>query len=492
MKLGLFGSGATMLPVGIRGALDALGPRDVIQNIVKSPPVAAFQVPLRIPPVLQPVRSTATTDFYEITETAARVPIIPGLPPTEIWGYNGQFPGPTIRQDRSRDVVVRQFNRLRVPTSTHLHGGAVAADSDGHPVDLVGPGDFKDYFYPGLHPAANLFYHDHAIHETGRNMWRGLGAMYLITDDAERALPLPKDAFEVPLVIQDRFFLGDGSAPYPLQDLAEHQVLRQGAFGDVILVNGTPKPFFRVAGRRYRFRILNGSNARMYRLKLSNRVPFTVVGTDGGLLPHPVETADIVLSPSERIDVVVDFGRFPIGTSIVLENRFGDELPGDPFDPRQVRQVMRFDVVEDVTDPSSVPDDLGPLPPDLDPSRAVRTREWRFDRSHGAWTINGKLFDANRVDARPVLGTVEIWKFINNSGGWLHPAHPHLVEFLILDRTRRPLQPYERGPKDTVLLGKNEAATVVISFNHFRGRYAFHCHNMEHEDHDMMTQYEVV
>src|SRR4051794_39657964 len=203
LRFGLIGGAASLVPVGMVRAMEAMGSPNSTVRSVASSAVPAFKSALRIPPVLSPVRTTATTDFYEITERVAQVQIVPGLPPTQVWGFNGQFPGPTIRQRRGRDVMVRITNALPVPTSTHLHGGDVPPASDGHPADLVPPGGFRDHHYPGLHPAATLWYHDHAIHSTGGNVWRGLAGSYLVTDDVEAALPLPKGKFEVPLIIQD-------------------------------------------------------------------------------------------------------------------------------------------------------------------------------------------------------------------------------------------------------------------------------------------------
>jgi spore coat protein A len=489
LKWGLLTGAVIAAPVGQASAsLSAL----FLDKPVDSPPVPSFAAPLRIPPVLQPTESTDTTDFYDITQRVATVPILPGRPPTTVWAYNGIVPGPTIVQRQGRDVRVRMKNQLDAPgvaTSTHLHGGDVPASSDGHPLDLVQPGSTKEYHYPGLHAPGLLWYHDHAIHTTGRNVYMGLAGNYVATSDAEDALPLPKGSFDVHLTIQDKFFLNDGSLVYPRHD--DERPLQQGVFGDVILVNGTPKPFFRVARRKYRLRFLNGSNARVYRLKLSSGEPFAVIQTEGGFLPHPVVTSEVELAPSERLSVVVDFSRYPIGTRVVLQNTM-DGVPGDPFDPAKTRQVMRFDVMEEATDDSFVPDDLLPLPEDMRPELSVATRTFEFARNGGQWTINGKPYDEQRIDAFPKLNTVEIWRFVNKGGGWWHPIHVHLVEFLPLSRTERPLQAYERGLKDTITLRSNEIATVAMRWNHFKGLYVMHCHNVEHEDFDMMANIKVV
>jgi FtsP/CotA-like multicopper oxidase with cupredoxin domain len=293
----------------------------------------------------------------------------------------------------------------------------------------------------------------------------------------------------VPLLVQDRLFNADGSLFYPIGE--EGRPVRQGVFGDVLLVNGAPFPYLRVERRKYRFRLLNGSNARFYQFELSTRDPFTVLGSDGGFLTAPVQTRNIFMTEAERYDIVVDFKKYPIGSQITLRNTIAPDPFGDTVDPNLIRDVMRFDVVSEATSDFTVPAVLGPGPI-ANAADAVLTRDWVFDRANSAWVINGKLFDVNRIDAFPAYGSTEIWRFINKSGGWLHPVHPHLVEFRILDRTRRPLEAYERGPKDVLALGPNETARVAMKFVDFRGRYAFHCHNVEHEDHDMMTQFKVV
>jgi FtsP/CotA-like multicopper oxidase with cupredoxin domain len=262
----------------------------------------------------------------------------------------------------------------------------------------------------------------------------------------------------------------------------------------VILVNGAPKPVLRVQQRRYRFRLLNGSDARFYGLQLSTGDPFTVIATDGGLMPHPVPTVNLLLGEAERYSIVVDFTKYPIGTRVILRNTIAPDPFGDPVPPDKVRDVMAFDVVApaDPPDTSSVPADLAPAL-DVDPARLVRTRTWRFERDNEAWTINGLIFDGNRIDAFPKQGSTEIWEFVNKSGGWLHPIHVHLVQYKVLDRNGRPPRPYENGPKDVVIVGSDETVRVAMKFDSiFTGTYVMHCHNLSHEDHDMMTQFQVV
>lgn len=202
-----------------------------------------FDVPLPIPGVLEPNRTDATTDYYEIVQREERVEILPGRQ-TMIWGYNGTFPGPTIKARRGRTVIIRHV--LGAPTVVHLHGGVTPPTSDGFPMDHVMPGDARAYVYPNAQPAATLWYHDHAMDRTGRNIYMGLSGLYLLEDDDERSLGLPEGPYDVPLLIQDRVFASDGSFQYRM---ANHL----GAKSGTMLVNGAPWPRLDVSTRRYRF-----------------------------------------------------------------------------------------------------------------------------------------------------------------------------------------------------------------------------------------------
>jgi FtsP/CotA-like multicopper oxidase with cupredoxin domain len=491
MKLAMLGAGAAALPIGVGIRTARAGP-----SPVASPSFKPFSRPLKFPTVIKPARSIDGVDFYEVRQTVGRQEILPGLIAT-VWGYNGVYPGPTFMVRSGHPIVVTHHNGLTeaatgisggVSTTVHPHGLDVESRSDGHPLSLVLPGGFLEHHYPNSQPAATLFYHDHANDHTSRNVYMGLGGFYLISDANELSLPLPKGPFDIPLCIQDKIFRPDGSLFFPSADTLP---LRQGVFGDVVLVNGVPKPFLEVERRKYVFRLLNSSDARFYILRLSSGDPFSVIATDGGLLPHPVQVASLELGVAERYSIVVDFAKYRVGTSVVLQN--GESgLFGDSVDPAKIRDVMRFDVVADAVDLSSVPADLAP-PLGVDPATAVVTRHWQFDRQGGAWTINGRMFDGARIDARPKRGSTEIWEFVNKSGGWQHPIHVHLANYLILDRNGKPPKPYERGPKDTITLGPNEIVRVAIKWSsQFLGTYVFHCHNISHEDHMMMTQFEVV
>lgn len=481
LRLGLLSTGAALIPRrAARAATLALFDDDV----PTSPRTTPFVRPLPIPPTAVPTSIEPDCDVYDVEMREGVADIIPGLP-TPIWGYDGITPGPTFRARFGRAFKVRQKNSLGEDTVVHLHGAHTPPDSDGHPTDFVLPGTTKEYFYPNIHPAATHWYHDHTNDFTGPNVYRGLAGMYIVHDDFEDALNLPSGDYDIPLVFQDRRFNADGSLFYNPFD-------HDGFLGDKFLVNGAIQPYFRVERRKYRFRLLNGSNARYYELSLSNRRPIVQIGSEGGLLPAPLSRTKIRIAMAERIDVVIDFSQYPVGTSFYLQNclvqqdgRGPDRVVSSGCTP-----LVRFDVAFDAVDPSSLPNVLRPVVRANLPLGPTRTFE--FERSNGAWVINGRFFDENRVDARPRFGTKEVWRLVNKSGGWHHPIHIHHDDFIILDRNGRTPPPEERGYKDTVNLAGNDVVRVEIPFHTFKGRYVFHCHNVEHEDMRMMGQFEVV
>jgi spore coat protein A len=209
----------------------------------------------------------------------------------------------------------------------------------------------------------------------------------------------------------------------------------------------------------------------------------TQVATGGGLLPAPVDHTSFLIGPGERYGMVLDFSRYPVGTQVALKNLDGSGSTAD---------VMRFDVVREEADPSSVPATLAPYAP-LDPSDATVTRVFRLSMARGLWVINGRPWNANRIDAYPRLGATEIWEFRAHGGmGMVHTMHLHLVQFQVLDRNGRPPERYEQGWKDTVFVAGGDTVRVIARFDDYRGRYPFHCHVLEHEDHAMMSLFEVV
>lgn len=428
-----------------------------------------YAVPLPRPAVAKPYKSDGQADYYELVQRAAEVEILPGLR-TPIWGYGGQFPGPTIQARSGRRTVVRVTNTLGVPTVTHLHGGHTPPDSDGYPTDLVQPGTHRDHVFPLEQRAATLWYHDHRMDQTGPQVWRGLAGLFLVGDEEEAALPLPHGERDVPLLICDRSFNSDGTMPYPPR---HDETYMGGVLGNVILVNGAPWPWLGVDRARYRLRLVNASNARTYELALSPGGTLTQIGSDGGLLAAPRRLDRVRLAPGERADVVVDFAAYRVGDQVELRNLLADGPQA---------RVMRFTVERNARDDSAVPATLSRVER-LDPAQAAVTRDFEFSSGGPGWLINGKPFDARRVDARPRLGQVEIWRLTSDVA---HPFHMHLNSFQLVS---------DDGPaewKDTLELREAQTVEIITRFTGYRGRYVLHCHNLEHEDMSMMSTFEVI
>jgi spore coat protein A len=478
-----------MLSLGGTALLAAAAGRNSLAfGAVKSPEDLAqwrFAQPLRIPPVLSPVRVDADTDYYEITQKEADIEILPKIV-TRVWGYEGMFPGPTIKARRGRTAVVRQTNQLTHETVVHLHGGVTETDSDGFPTDMIMPGQSRSYVYSNKGRGATLWYHDHAMDRTAHNMYMGLAGLYIIEDEAEASLGLPSGEYDVPLVLQDRSFGPDGNFVYHAGRGG-----RMGAHGTVVLVNGGPWPRFEVVRRKYRFRILNASNATVFEPALEDGRPLLQIATEGGLLPAPIECASIPLAMAERSEVIVDFSEYPIGTQIILANHSGKGPQSE---------IMRFDVAREGLDEPATPTRLSDSEA-LDPQLAVRTRIFDFGISVEmripplTWTINGNEFHPNASLAHVSYGEVEIWHLRNRKFGafqMLHPVHIHLINFQILERNGKAPLPWERGWKDTVSLDNGEEVKLIMRFDGYRGRYLMHCHNLEHEDHAMMARFDVV
>ena len=432
-----------------------------------------FQSDLQVPPTLVPVSTTGTQDVYEMTIREGRAEIIPGTL-TPVYGYDGVYPGPTIRAHKGRTTVIRQTNGLPFNQNVHLHGGIVPAASDGHPMQLIAPGGSFTYTYPNNQDAATLWYHDHAHGLSARTMFYGLAGMYIVEDDLEASLELPKGDFEVPLIIQDRSFNADGSLRYT-------ENVDEGFLGDTIVVNGTVSPRFAVKRALYRLRFLNASNARAYNLKLANGAPMVQIAGDGSLLEAPVSRGAVSLAPAERVDVLVDFSRVAAGTQVQLTNTLGSG---------STATVMRFDVTGAKVSSGRVP---GAMRPREEISAPVQTRRWDLMFSTSGtprWELSGLAFDMDRIDARPALGTTERWLFVNQSHR-LHPMHLHGVHFRVLDRSSGAVPAGERAWKDTVLVDIGETVIVQPRFAPYPGRYVFHCHNLEHQERAMMLQMEI-
>ncbi|QSY47240.1 MULTISPECIES: multicopper oxidase family protein [Streptomyces] len=445
--------------------------------------IPQFQQKMPVPPVLKPTSVSGTTSYYDVTMKEATAQILPGKL-TRVRAYNGVFPGPVIKAESGQRVVVRQTNALGVPVSVHLHGAHVPESSDGSPMDVLAPGGgTKTYTYPNDQPHANLWFHDHAHHEESENVFRGLTGFYLLTDSVEKNLNLPSGSYDVPIAIRDARFDDAGQFAYTMGDIAGRTV---------ILANGKPWPYFEVAARKYRFRLYNTANVRFFTLKLSDGSPFTQIGTDGGLLEKPYTTTSLALSPGERADIVIDFSKYPVGTTLVVENT----EPGPPGTPMDlVGKVMQFRVTRTATDTSTVPATLRTLPA-LPAATVQRNIELLMDETggeHAQAYINGKIYEMDRIDTEIQYGATEIWTVHNANARAPHNFHMHLVQFRVLERNGQPVvSGNDSGLKDTVSVKAGETVKIQATFTGYRGTYVYHCHMFDHAAMGMMANFRVV
>jgi blue copper oxidase len=410
-------------------------------------------------------------------ETPANTPVLTCGPavvdmgdgvPRQVLAYNELFPGPTWEARRGDWVSTRLVNNLNQPTITHWHGLIVDFENDGGPLLAIDPGESYDYHFPIIQRAGLNFYHAHPHMFTGEQVCLGLAGAFVLRDDEEDALGLPSGPYEVPLHIRDASFDNKGNLLYNPSS--------SGFKGKFPLVNGTLRPRLNVDRGVYRLRVLNGANARVFNLALSNGAPFTVIGNDGGLLQSPVTVTSIELGMAERVDLLVNFSTLAPGQIVTLRCL-----------------SARWDLVSFVANNAlgvaySPPTHLSSITPLTGP--AVPTRTFTFD---GMSRINGLQYDHHRIDFTVPFGVTERWRF-RTGGNAPHPVHVHGTSFQVVSRSggRNRLYPWESGWKDTVLLNNKETVDVLIRFDAYKGLYVMHCHQLEHESMGMMVNFEVI
>ncbi len=472
----------------------------------------------------------------------------------EMWGFDGTVPGPTYYAKYGEQMLVR--NRMQLPSdnrgfgiqrvSTHLHNGHTPSESDGFPHDhypnpnnpAIASASFYDHHYPNAYAGfstpefaavggdlrealSTLWYHDHMVHYTAANTYKGLSGFYLMynhldTGDETTGFRLPgvrnpndfyeQVQYDIPLMICDRVF--DPSTSRLYFDLFE----KDGILGDKFLVNGKIQPYFDVKPRRYRFRMLSGGPSRFYQLFLTDKttntsIPFWQIASDGNLLPRPIKVNNVAMAVAERVDVVIDFKQWA-GKTLYLENRLiqtdgrgPEEDRGSPLSlkpPGQGDFIMQFRVGTGAVEDNSVDFETSPnvqfypLPAIAAPRVS---RNFRLKRFNGTWNINDKMFpeEEGQVHFKIKRNSAEHWTWQNNSGGWMHPMHMHFEEFQMMSRNGRAIAPgsFENARKDVAWVGHGETVKVAYRFRDFRGRYPMHCHNTLHEDHAMMLRVDV-
>jgi len=476
-------AGAIAVPVGIVSAsagADTITDKDLqhgyepntgTRPLAVQPAGTTFTGAMPIPPVLAPAQTVPNTDSYQIEVTPATVSLVPGMSSSALT-FGGTFIGPTINATVGRPVQITYTNHITDPVAVHLHGGHTAPDSDGYPMDLIQPGKSRTYTYSNSQQGCTMWYHDHAMGMESSHVYHGLHGMYVLRDPSEASLNLPTGNQDVPIMIRDVQLDTGGNMVYDVQGAASR---------NTILINGVATPFFQVATRKYRFRLINSANERILTLALSDGSAFHQIASDGGLLDAPVRHVGLTLGSAERADIVIDFSKYRLGTQVFLTDTSG--------------QILRFDVVRSETDTSQLPTTLRALPT-LPTPTVSRNISMAFDFSSGmaVGTINGAAFDPNVIDFTVKRGATEEWTITNNdtAPGIDHSFHMHLVQFQVISRTGSPHLPDDAGLKDTVRVPPGTSVKVRAKFTDYLGKYVFHCHYLEHSSAGMMGQFQVV
>ena len=505
-----------------------------------------------------------------------------------IWGFDDNSgrgtssPGYTYQAFYGTPQLTRNINSLPNTTmtnntgfgnpqvSTHLHNAHNPSESDGNPCDFYPAGHFCDQYYPNVlagfnstnapngdinESLATLWYHDHRVDFTSQNTYKGLVGFYCLfnsldTGDETTGFRLPSfvpnatsalHTFDIPLAFADKVFDSSGDLVFDLFNL-------DGILGDKFVVNGIIQPVAHVAARRYRFRLLDTGPSRFYEFFLTGNVngqgspttnPFFLIGTDGNLIPAPIQTNSVRIGPAERVDVVIDFTNFS-GQTLYLENRLNqlngqgptavDSLQGaqnssstECTQPSNLNSsvgaikaagqgdlIIKFVVGGHVTDNSLPPSQqtFYSLPSTTPTPRITRT--FKFDRLNGQWSINGQFMSCNYGNGGTggestetfrftvQQNSVEHWLLTNLTGDWTHPIHIHLEEHQILSRNRAPITngnllavATDQGRKDVTQVHPNERVELFFRFRDWLGKYPIHCHNVVHEDHAMMALWHV-
>jgi spore coat protein A len=497
----------------------------VVAPLLDPNSLARFVDPLPMPVLAKPQGERAVPNksgervpFYRVSTRAIECKLHRDLAPTNLWSYGGSVPGVMFETWSGRGMLVEWANELppkhflpidyslhgasrdlpEVRNVVHLHGGKTPAEYDGFPEDWYAPGQSRTYYYPNEQEAALLWYHDHAMGINRLNVYAGLFGLHVIRDPEEQALHLPAGKYEVPLVLFDRHLRTDGQLTYPVSSDPEHPWISE-VLGEVPFVNGKIFPYLDVEPRKYRFRVLNASNGRLYRLSFPDGVEVYQIGTDQGLLHAPVPVTSVLLAQAERADLIVDFASHR-GARITLSD--------DAF------TLMEFRIgTSGVADTNEIPSTLRSVRHIPESSAAV-TRwltldEMKKPMSSSAGMLLNKTPWHMPITEKPRLGTTEIWEFANLTDD-VHPIHLHMVKFQILDRrpfsasqymrngTLRYVGPAvppdsnEMGWKDTVRVNAQTVTRIIVPFDGYPGRYVWHCHNLEHEDNEMMRPYEVL
>ena len=435
-----------------------------------------FSQALAIPPIAKYTIKDGIKTF-ELNVQKGKVAFLDGAL-TNTYGVNGDFLGPIIRVQNKDKIVIHVKNSLDDITTLHWHGLKVKGSSDGGPHSIIQPNTSWSADIDINQRACTAWYHPHAMHKTGEQVFMGLAGLFIIDDEISTKIDLPKEygIDDIPLVIQDRRFDDKGEFLYKQ---SMHDTM-MGVTGNVHLINGISDPFVEVEPKLIRFRILNGANARIYNLTFEDAHDFHQVASDSSFLPTPIKMKSFVIAPGERAEIVVDFSKYA-GKTLY----FGDAI--------NKRALMKVVVKNTKPTLQTFPKTLLHID-DYQDAKPVNTRVFELNMRMGWLGINNKQMAMDRIDEIVKKDTYEIWE-IKNPSSRPHPFHVHGTAFKIISRDEKQPLVNEFGLKDTVLVYGRETVRIMVIFNHKADKnrpYMYHCHILEHEDAGMMGQFTVV
>ncbi|MDO8906734.1 multicopper oxidase family protein [Hydrogenophaga sp.] len=506
---------------------------------------ASFANPLRLPGSSGLFGVLPVSEFREVQVVRSEIEVLPGRR-TPFLAYvvesgGKKFLNPAILARRGDEMRVRMINRIDQPTVIHWHGLSVDSRNDGNGLKVVPPGRSMDYDFTLRDRSSMYWYHPHAHGYIPQQAYHGLASLLFVEDDDESALRKELDLAlgdtEIPLVLQDREFDAQGRlryAPTAAQSFG-------GWVGDRLLVNLTEQPFIEAGRRIVRFRILNGSNARNYRLAFvqgGRPLGFFLAGTDGGLLAQPLRIDQTFIAPGQRLDVLVDLREADPGLPVTLASltfdpmhnegghgmghtghaappmahmghgQHGAARAAEPSHPMAMegdaRALMRIDLKPSAKYERRMPTALSSLPAVTASANPPRRMQLGHN-DKGNWTINGQVFDPKVAALSVQRGARENWLIENAERSMPHPMHLHGFLFRVIERLGSPatvrelagakgLLPQDLGVIDTVHVWPGESVRIAIDFAHPHAGdqdYVFHCHTLEHAEAGMMLRYTV-
>ena len=500
------------------------------RGFIKSLGVASF-LPLSSP-LLAKVRQTSLNTFvvppldrgvrqgnkvsYKLSINSGKTEFFKGVN-TPTLGLNQSYLGPVLRAKRGDTVSIKVENHINEVTTVHWHGMTLPANMDGGPHQSINPNQSWTSKFKTRQEAATLWYHSHAMHKTGSQVYHGLAGMFIIDDEGSDKLGLPDEygVDDIPCTIQDRRFNQDGTFSY-MSAMPDHMM---GMMGSIVMVNGVIAPTLVAKSTLLRLRLHNGSNARTYNLVFSDGRPFHIIANDCGFLHKPFQTNKVRLAAAERIEILVDVSD---RKTVMLRSVAGSGggmpmMRMMPMMGNQEFNIMKIDARQAKQSRRKVPTVLRNSSLSLDPRAVSATRQFelemgmmgragmggmmggmmnRMDQGDrdGMFRINGKSMDIRRIDFQVKANSTEIWE-ISNASPMAHPFHVHNVQFRILDRSGKRPHPSESGLKDVVLVHPHERVRIIMKFPEYSDAkvpYMYHCHILEHEDQGMMGQFTVV